>query len=256
MNKTNQGAEKQQFTLFDHLSELRERLIKSAWAIAAATGACFYFSGQIFDFLRGPATPYLTGGGLVFTGPADKFIAHIKISFFVGVILSCPFWFYQIWKFVAPGLYTKEKKYSAGFILCGSVLFLTGISFAYFWALPAAFKYLFGFGGTIDKPMITIDQYMSFFLWSTLMFGVSFELPLIIVLLGMLGIVNQKILREKRRYAVVAISTVAALITPPDLLSMIMMLVPMLFLYEISIMLVGFFEKKKAEQELVQNNRE
>ncbi len=249
MTKKNEELEKQNFTLVDHLGELRTRLINSAWIIALSTGACFYFSQQIFDFLRSPAAPYLPGGGLVFTGPADKFIAHIKLSFFAGIVFSCPFWIYQIWKFVAPGLYSKEKKYTVGFIISGTVLFITGISFAYFLALPAAFKYLFNFGGDVDKPMITIDQYLSFFVWSTMMFGAAFELPLIIVLLGMLGIVNQKLLREKRRYAIVALSTISALITPPDLLSMLMMLGPMIVLYEISILIVGFFEMKKTEAE-------
>lgn len=232
-------------SLIDHLVELRFRLVRSAWAIVIGMILCYNFTNQIFDFIRAPITPYLPTGGLVFTAPADKFIAHLKIAFFSGLIVACPFWMYQVWKFISPGLYSKEKKYTMGFIFSGTFLFLVGISFSYYLVMPAAFKFLMGYGGTTDQAMITIDQYLSFFVMTTLMFGLSFEMPLIIVILGMLGIVSAKFLREKRRFAVVLMAAIAAVITPPDLLSMMMMLGPMLVLYEMSIILVRFFEAKK-----------
>lgn len=250
MTRTTESLEEAHHTLTDHLAELRDRLIKALWFIILGTAACYKYSDQIFTFIRGPIAPYLPTGGLVFTAPMDKFIAHLKIAFFGGVILACPFWLYQVWKFVAPGLYSKEKKYALGFIVAGSVLFIGGICFAYFVVFPAAFHFLMLFGGDIDKPMITITEYMSFFVTTAALFGVSFELPLIIVILGMLGIVSQKFLREKRRYAIVLLAIMSAVFTPPDLLSMLFMLVPMVLLYEISILIVGVFEKKRAAESI------
>lgn len=237
-------------SLIDHLVELRFRLVRSAWAIVIGMIICYNFTNVLFDFIRAPIAPYLPTGGLVFTAPADKFIAHLKIAFFSGLVLACPFWIYQVWKFISPGLYSKEKKYTLGFILSGTFLFLVGISFSYYLVMPAAFKFLMGYGGSTDQAMITIDQYLSFFVMTTLMFGLSFEMPLIIVILGMLGIVSSRFLREKRRFAVVLMAVISAIITPPDLLSMLMMLGPMLVLYEISIILVRFFEVKKIDSEI------
>lgn len=248
MAKTNAELEKEADSLTGHLTELRMRLIRVFWAIFLGMIVCYNFTETIFNWIRLPIAPYLPAGGLVFTAPMDKFIAHLKIAFFGGMVLTTPIWLYQIWKFVAPGLYEKEKKYAAGFIFSGSFLFILGNAFAYFVAFPAAFHFLMTYGGDVDKPMITIDHYLSFVVTTALMFGLSFELPLVLVLLGMMGIVDQRFLREKRRYAIVTLAAIAAVITPPDLLSMVMMLVPMVFLYEISVVLVGFFEKKKAAE--------
>jgi sec-independent protein translocase protein TatC len=234
-------------TLIDHLSELRFRLTRAAYGIVAGMILCYNYTDKMFDIIRAPIAQYLPTGGLIFTGPADKFIAHLKLAFFGGMVLSCPFWLYQVWKFIAPGLYSREKKYSIGFMFFGTILFLVGVCFAYFAVFPAAFHFLMSYGGDVDKPMITIDQYLSFFTTTSLMFGVSFELPLIMTILGMIGLVSSRFLRDKRRYAVVLLSVVAAVITPPDLLSMIMMLIPLIALYEIGVWLVFFFEKKKAE---------
>lgn len=232
-------------TFTDHLRELRKRLINSIWALLIFTTIAYNYSTEIFDFVRAPIAKYLTTGGLVYTAPMDKLIAHFKISFVVGIIFSCPFWLYQLWKFIAPGLYQKEKKYAFSFIAFGSSLFLSGVAFAYFVALPMTFDFLFTFGGDKDKPMITIDQYMDFFSQFSLMFGVSFELPLILSLLAMLGVVNQRFLIDKGRYAVLILAVLAAIITPPDVMSMGVMLVPMIALYYIGVIMVGFVQKKK-----------
>ncbi|WP_413943696.1 twin-arginine translocase subunit TatC [Bdellovibrio sp. HCB-162] len=242
-------------SLYDHLAELRKRLINCIYILVLATGVCYGFSEKIFNFVRAPIAPYLPGGGLIYTGPLDKFIAHLKLAFVCGILLSCPFWLYQVWKFIAPGLYAKERKYTMGFIISGTVLFLLGAVFSYYVALPMAFQFLMTFGGDIDKPMISIDQYMGFFTQMCLMFGVAFELPLVIVVLGMLGIVSQGFLKKNRRYAVMTIAVIAAVITPPDLLSMVMMLVPMLLLFEAGVFIVGIFEKKR-EESLRVNERE
>lgn len=246
MNRSSEEIESKNQTLVEHLTELRVRLVYSAYILLGATVLCYGFSEKIFDFVRAPIAPYLPGGGLIYTGPLDKFIAHIKLSFVCGVLISCPLWIYQIWKFVAPGLYQKEKKYSVGFIVSGTGLFVLGSAFSYFVVLPMAFKFLMHFGGDVDKPMISIDQYLGFFTQMCLMFGAAFELPLILIVLGMIGIINQEFLRKHRRYAVMILAVVCAVITPPDLLSMLMMLGPMLALYEIAVFFVGFFEKKRA----------
>lgn len=249
MIETREDMESKNQSLVEHLAELRFRIVNSLYALVIATGLAYSQSEKIFNIIRLPIQKYLTNQGLVYTGPLDKFLAHIKIAIACGFIISCPFWLYQLWKFVAPGLYNKERKYMVGFILSGTVLFLSGVCFSYFIVLPMAFEFLFHFGGDIDKPMITIEQYLSFFTQMCVMFGVSFELPLIITILGMMGIVSQSFLKEKRRYAIMTLAIAAAIITPPDLMSMIFMLIPMVLLYEIGVFFVGFFEKKRIENE-------
>jgi sec-independent protein translocase protein TatC len=233
--------------LVDHLAELRTRVIRSLLGILVGFGICWNFSDFMMDWVRRPIQPYLgpaAGGGLVFLGVMDKFVAHIKLAALGGVILSCPFWLYQMWKFVSPGLYQNERKYAVGFIGFGTIMFLIGISFAYFFVYPSAFQFLLGFGGTIDKPMITLDQYLSFFMTTTLVFGLSFELPLVMTILGMLGVIDDQLLRRKRRYAIVILAVISAIITPPDAISMVMLLIPLIFLYEMSIFLVKMFKRQ------------
>lgn len=150
-------------TLVEHLTELRTRIIYVFLGVFVGFLASWMFSERIFDIVRVPIEPYLPTGGLVFTAPMDKFMAHIKVSLLSGVILSSPYWIYQIWKFIAPGLYQNEKKFGYFFIFFGSTLFLTGAAFVYYVVYPMAFKFLMTFGGEADKPMITINEYLSFF---------------------------------------------------------------------------------------------
>jgi sec-independent protein translocase protein TatC len=252
---TTEDLDQKSQSLFEHLGELRFRLVRMVWILLIATGICYHFSEPVFDFIRAPIAPYLPDGGLIYTGPLDKFMAHIKIAFVCGIIISCPLWLYQIWKFVAPGLYQNERKYSMSFIVAGSGLFVSGAAFAYYVVLPMAFHFLMNYGGTTDKAMISIEQYLGFFSQMCLMFGVSFELPLIISILGMMGLVSQKFLKEKRRYAVMTLAVASAIITPPDLMSMVMMLIPMLLLYEIGVLMVGIFERKRETEQRI-NERE
>jgi sec-independent protein translocase protein TatC len=178
----------------------------------------------------------------------DKFLAHIKVSAFTGVVISCPFWLYQVWNFIAPALYKEEKKYGIGFITFGSILFATGVCFVYFVVYPMAFKFLMGFAGSTDTPMITISEYLSFFMTTTIVFGLAFEMPLILTILGMMGIITPDFLAQNRRYAIVLLAAGSAMATPPDVISMALMLIPMLLLYESSILLVKMFGKKQEAE--------
>lgn len=224
--------------LTEHLTELRVRLIRAIFWILLFTGFSWYFSDYLMDVVRHPIQQYLPSGGLVFTGVMDKFMAHVKLGMLAGVVLSAPFWLYEVWKFVAPGLYQKEKKYAASFILAGTILFLLGVGFVYFFVYPVAFEWLMNFGGSTDKPMITIDDYLSFFITTALLFGASFELPLILIVLVLVGLIDVPLLRSKRRYAIVGLAVVAAVLTPPDIISMTMMLVPLCLLYESAIVVL------------------
>ncbi|MEK6629050.1 MAG: twin-arginine translocase subunit TatC [Bdellovibrionota bacterium] len=252
MNDTNaapkeivQDADKN-MSLIDHIGELRFRLTRVAFGIFIGMIVCWGFSESIFNFIREPIKEFLPAGGLVFTAPMDKFMAHIKIAFMMGLFLSAPFWLYQLWSFIAPALYKKEKKMAAGFIFFGTLQFILGLAFSYYVVLPMAFKFLMTFGGDIDKPMITIDHYLGFVTQTAIVFALCFQMPVVISFLGLIGAVSQRFLKEKRRYAVIAIAAVSAVAAPPDALSMILLLVPMWILYEISIIVVGLFEKQKS----------
>ena len=236
-------------TLVEHLSDLRKCLLRSVLAVVIGFGLCWIFREQLFDIIKGPIAPFLQGGSLVFTGPMDNFLAHIKISLLASIIISCPFWIYQIWLFIAPGLYEKEKKYGVAFIFSGSFLFLLGVSFVYFIVYPMAFDFLMNFGSGGAAPMITISEYLSFFITTTLVFGAAFEMPLILTILGILGVIDHHFLANKRRYAIVILAALSALITPPDVISMFAMLIPLSLLYELSIFLVKIFGERRAEEE-------
>lgn len=250
--ESNQESHDKNMSLIEHLGELRVRLTRSAYAIFAGMLVCWGFSERVFDFLRLPIQQYLPEGGLVFTAPMDKFMAHIKISFVMGLMLAAPFWLYQVWSFIAPALYRREKRIATGFIVFGTIQFLMGLAFCYFVVLPMAFHFLMTFGGATDKPMITIDHYLGFVTQTSIVFGLCFQMPVVISFLGMLGIVSSRFLKEKRRFAVVGIAAVSAVAAPPDALSMILLLVPMWLLYEVSIVVVSFFEKRRGPDDVPQ----
>lgn len=237
-------SNEQSFT--EHLAELRSCIINILVAVTCGFVLCIYFSADLFDLLRAPILPFLPEGGLVFTAPQDKFVAHMKVSVLAGAIITAPVWLYQVWSFIAPALYKHEKKYAAAFIFFGTILFCTGVGFVYKIVFPLAFEYLLNFAGGTDKPMITISEYVSFFMLISIIFGLAFEMPLVVVLLGILGVVDAPMLREKRKIVIVAMAVLAALFTPPDAVSMVSLLCPLIVLYEISILIVATFTKRQS----------
>lgn len=240
-----------QMSLVEHLTELRYRVVRALQGIIVGMVAGLYFSEELMNVIRKPILPFLgENGGLIFTAPMDKFMATIKVGALAGLIISCPYWLYHVWKFISPGLYKNERRYAAGFIITGTILFLVGVCFVYFLVFPAAFEYLFAIGGTADKPMISIGEYLSFFALMTIMFGVAFELPLILVLLAMMGVFDATFLKKNRRIAIVILAVVAAVMSPPDAMSMIMMWVPLMILYESSIWVIHFLVKKREASNL------
>ena len=187
---------------------------------------------------------------MIFTGLPEAFFIYMKIAFFASLFFTSPYIFYQIWRFIAPGLYPSEKRYVIPFVISSTFLFIAGVLFGYFLALPPAFEFFVAFGTDFLKPMISFREYLSFSLKMLLAFGLSFELPVFIFFMAKLGIVNTAMLRKKRRYAILIIFIVAAVLTPsPDAFSQILMAVPLMVLYEISIFLAKYAEKKKVEAE-------
>jgi sec-independent protein translocase protein TatC len=240
-----EGQTEGQMSLMEHLTELRYRIIKSLQGIFVGVALGIYFSEDVLTIIRRPVLKYLgPNGGLVFTGVMDKFMAHLKVGMLTGFVITCPYWLFHLWKFISPGLYKHERRYIAGFIISGTLLFAAGCSFVYFLVYPAAFEYLFTIGGDVDKPMITIHEYLGFFTVTTVMFGLAFELPVVLMVLAMMGIVDAPFLKKKRRHALVILAVISAVLTPPDGLSMVMMLGPMYILFESSIWLIHFLVKK------------
>jgi sec-independent protein translocase protein TatC len=232
-----------------HLQELRKRLIFSFIAVGVGFILCYAFADSIFSILAAPLTNELMpkGGSLIFTGVAEAFFTYMKMALIAGIIVTSPFILYQIWAFVAPGLYQKEKKYVIPFVLGGSLFFVLGILFGYYVAIPVGFKFLLGYATDIIKPMPSMKEYLSFSLKFLLACGLIFEFPVVLVLLSMIGIIDAKMLARQRKYAILLIFIFAAVVTPsPDMISQVLMALPLVGLYELSILLSKIFGKRPA----------
>ena len=244
--------------LIEHLTELRSRLILSVLAFLVCMVCVFPFSKYIFNFLAMPITELLAvqnqANDLIFTGLQQGFMVNVKISFFGGFIVSFPFVGFQIWRFIAPGLYKKEKLAFLPFLIASPLLFIIGAAFAYFVVLPLAFNFFLSFQNTSDlnnlvgiKYLGTINEYLSLTMRFILAFGVCFQLPVLLTLMGKAGLVSSISLIRIRKYAIVSILIIAAIVTPPDVITQIILFSVVYSLYEISILLVKLVEKKKEE---------
>jgi sec-independent protein translocase protein TatC len=218
----------------EHIEELRERLIKSAVAVVVGFLVAWPFKKQILLFLERPLPDNLKGK-LIFLSPPEAFFTALKVSFFAGVFLALPFVLYQVWRFVEPGLYEHEKRFILPFMFFSLLFFFAGAAFAYFVILPFGLKFLLGFMGDLLTPQITIGSYISFVIQMILAFGFVFLLPVLVWLLSKLGVINYTMLEKNRKFAVLVIFVIAAILTPPDVFSQVMMALPLLVLYEFSI---------------------
>ena len=216
-------------SFFAHYEELRDRLIKSIVAVLAAACLFYLIVDKVFAFVIKPV------GRLVFTAPGEAFVARIMLALFGGIFLALPVVLYQVWRFVAAGLKEHEAKYVRIFAPCSFVLFIMGGSFAYFVAVPVSIRFLLSFSSSVIIPMITVKNYISFVGTMLLAFSIVFELPLVLMFLTKIGIATPAFLAQKRKYAIVIILGVSALITPPDCVTQIMIAVPLIILYEAGI---------------------
>jgi sec-independent protein translocase protein TatC len=240
--------------LLDHLMELRARLIRCILALAVAFGVCLYFAQDIFSFLVRPlAAAFPKGQGrLVYTKLYEAFFVEMKVALFAAVLICFPIIANQLWAFVAPGLYAKEKRAFLPFLIATPVLFTCGAALAYYVVMPTAFHWFLGFEGTRGglklEALPTTGDYLALVMQFILAFGVSFLMPVLLMLLNKAGIVTRAQFAGARRYVIVGIVALAALITPPDIVSQCMLAVPMLFLFEGSMLLMWFSERSEAKE--------
>ncbi len=241
------GSTDERMPFTAHLEELRKRLVRSLIAIGLGFLVCYYFKDPLFAAITKPLADVMPkGSSMIYTGLPEAFFIYMKIAFFASLFLTSPYTLFQIWRFISPGLYQNEKKYVLPFIFFSSLLFIGGVLFGYFIALPPAFRFFVSFSSDFLKPMVSLKEYLSLSLKFLLAFGVCFELPVFIFFMTKIGIVNSRMLSKQRRYAILGIFIVAAILTPsPDAVTQTLMALPLMVLYEISIFVAKFAERKK-----------
>ncbi|GAA0713011.1 twin-arginine translocase subunit TatC [Dokdonella soli] len=223
-------------SFISHLVELRERLLKAVAAVLLVLLPLLFFANKLYGWLALPLIRHLPQGGtMIATEVASPFLTPLKLAFFVAVLIAIPFVLYQLWAFVAPGLYRQEKRLAVPLLVSAVILFYIGCAFAYFLVLPAVFTFMTHVAPAGVAVMPDIGHYLSFVLGLFLAFGLCFEVPVVLVILVALGVVTTEQLASSRRYAIVGSFVIAAVLTPPDVLSQTMLAVPMCLLYEVGI---------------------
>lgn len=244
--------------LLEHLVELRNRIIYSLWAFLAAFGVCFYFSQDIYVFLTQPLADALAGQTdrrMIFTALYEAFFTQVKVAMWGALCVAFPFMAFQLWHFIAPGLYRHERKAFWPFLIATPFMFILGGSFVYYLMLPNAIKFFLGYenqggDGTIPIELqARVGEYLDFVTTLIFAFGFCFELPVLLLLLGRVGIVTSAGLASVRRYAIVGVFAVAAVVTPPDVFSQLSLAIPLVGLYEVSIWGVWLMERGRAKKE-------
>jgi sec-independent protein translocase protein TatC len=242
----NAADERMPFTA--HLEELRSRLVRVLAAVGIGFVVCYSFKDWLFMVITRPLAAVLPAKSfMIYTGMPEAFFIYMQIAFFASLLLTGPYCLYQIWKFISPGLLSREKKYVLPFVLVSTGLFIGGVLFGYFIVLPPAFQFFVSFSSDFLKPMFSLKEYLSLTLKFLLGFGISFQLPVFLFFMTKIGIVNARLLSKQRRYAILIIFIVAAILTPsPDALTQTLMALPLIVLYEIGIVVSRFAEKKPA----------
>jgi sec-independent protein translocase protein TatC len=255
------GAEEdKKMPLLDHLIELRQRLLYSAIAFVLAFVGCFFFAQQMFDFLAAPMAHFFhdqVGRRFIYTDLTEPFFTQIKLAAFGALCVSFPIIAAQLWLFIAPGLYKNERQAFLPFLVATPVMFLVGAAFLYYVLLPFAIRFFAGFETLRTESTLPmqlearVGEYVGFVMTLIFAFGFCFELPVLLTLLAKVGLVTSDGLRRKRRYAIVLVFIVAAVVTPPDVFSQVSLAIPILALYEASIFLARLVEKKRERETLV-----
>ena len=239
-----EADEKLPFTI--HLEELRNRLIKCFIAVGVGFVASFGFKETLFEILVKPLIAVMEQGDtLIFTGLPEAFFTYLKVSFLSGIMLATPVILYQFWMFVAPGLYQKERRLLIPVVFLSSFFFIGGSLFGYFVVFPFGFKFFLGFATESIRPLPSMKEYLSFSSKLLLAFGLVFEMPLVLTFLARLGVVSVDFLKKNRKYSILLFFVGAAILTPPDVVTQVMMALPLIVLYEISIIGARIFGKKK-----------
>lgn len=247
------APEPRAMTLLDHLNELRIRLVRCLIAVAVAFTLCYSFAEKLFDLLMQPLVKAMPPDSkLIFTALPEAFFVYMQVGLVAATFVASPYIFFQIWAFISPGLYDEEKKSAIPVAICSAAFFIGGAAFCYFQVFPYAFEFFMGFATDRILPMPSLSEYLGFALKMLLAFGLIFEMPLFAFFLAKIGLVTAGMMRRGRKYAILAIFIVAAILTPPDVFSQTLMACPMLVLYEISILIaaaVGRKDKKEEEEE-------
>lgn len=241
-------GEEEPMTIMGHLNELRRRLCRIVILVILGFVAFYGVAEPLYDFLSAPLKAQLPEGSkLIYTSPAGAFFTYMKVALVASLFGTSPLTFYQLWAFIAPGLYKEEKKAVLPLAFFSSIFFLAGASFCFFMVFPIAFKFFMGFATDTIVPMISVEEYLGFALKLLIAFGVVFEMPLFAYFLSRFGILSPDFMRRQRRYAILLIFIVAAILTPPDVFSQCLMAMPMLLLYEVSIYVSAMAYKKKEK---------
>lgn len=236
-------------SIFQHLGELRKRLVYALIAFVVVSSACFYFSEQLFELLRMPIASLPDSQKMIVLGPLEMFITYIKLALMAGAFVSSPFVLLQLWLFVAPGLYPSEKRWVIPFVLFGSLFFVGGAAFCFFLVLPASFKYLIDMVPLTVEAHYSVSLYFSLVIQLMLAFGGVFELPLIMALLGAAGVVTSEAMAKFRRYWIVIAAIIGGVLTPtPDPMTQMMMAVPLMIFFELGILGARMFERRRKPE--------